>query len=173
MSEQILVGRELDKAVAYALDWRRWMFKFKSKPNADWSPWFWQPPTWNVEDDFVLERVELRHATKDDKDTVDSDRYLPHFSTNISDAWHLVYTLHSDGWLVAVKVMPEFASYTIEGSRSEYDAPCEDIQIGKGKVCCEITDMKETNTFPRLNQWCFANTAPEAICRVLLKAKEN
>lgn len=49
-------------------------------------------------------------------------------------------TLRDEGWIIVLKVMPREMAYLIEGSRSEYDAPCPDKHVGKGKWCVEASD---------------------------------
>lgn len=53
----------------------------------------------------------------------------------IATAIDLMQELRDAGWTVVLKCSPR--AWIIEGSRSEFDAPCEDHKIGKGKWCCE------------------------------------
>lgn len=46
-----------------------------------------------------------------------------------------------DGWCVVLKRLPPGRGWTIEGSRSEYDAPSPDTVIGHDLWCCELSDM--------------------------------
>lgn len=45
------------------------------------------------------------------------------------------------GWLVVLKRLPPGRGWIIEGSRSEYDAPCPDQTTGVGLWLCELSDM--------------------------------
>lgn len=49
--------------------------------------------------------------------------------------------LRAEGWCVVLKCLPKEIGWIIEGSRSEYDAPCPDRTVGKGKWCCEVSWM--------------------------------
>lgn len=50
-------------------------------------------------------------------------------------------TLAADGWCVVLKRLPKEMAWTIEGSRSEYDAPCADKKVGKGMWLAEAQDV--------------------------------
>lgn len=52
-------------------------------------------------------------------------------------AFGLMEELQHSGWCVVIKCLPKELGWIIEGSRSEYDAPCPDTTIGKGKWVCE------------------------------------
>jgi hypothetical protein len=56
--------------------------------------------------------------------------------------------LADDGWCVVLKRLPAELGWILQGSRSEYDAPCEDEVIGKGKWCCEATCMRHLRDAP-------------------------
>lgn len=61
---------------------------------------------------------------------------------NVNDAMiSRMEILRDDGWCVVLKCLPRELSFIIEGSRSEYDAPCPDRKFGKGMWCCELSDM--------------------------------
>ncbi len=49
--------------------------------------------------------------------------------------------LRAEGWCVVLKCLPLNLPWIIEGSRSEYDAPCDDKKVGRGKWCCELSWM--------------------------------
>lgn len=51
-------------------------------------------------------------------------------------------SLAADGWCVVLKRLPKELSWTIEGSRSEYDSPCPDCKVGKGMWLAECQDMR-------------------------------
>ena len=55
----------------------------------------------------------------------------------------IVRRLRKAGWLVTIKFMPKEFSFIIEGARSEYDAPSDDIKVGKSAVCVEAMMMRE------------------------------
>lgn len=56
-------------------------------------------------------------------------------------AIRIMKELRDDGWCVVLKCLPKEMGWIIEGSRSEYDAPSPDQEIGKGKWLCELHDM--------------------------------
>ncbi len=80
--------------------------------------------------------------------------------------------LRAAGWLVVVKFLPAEMGLIIEGSRSEYDAPCPDQAMKNtiGKVCVELMDMKYTRPFPQ--PFSTAETFDEAIDKIEAAAKE-
>ena len=81
----------------------------------------------------------------------------------------LMEAMRSDGWCVTLKCLPKEMSYVIEGARSEYDAPSEDREIGKGMWCCETTDMlylKNPNARYRGSPFALRPTAEEAVAEV-------
>ncbi len=86
---------------------------------------------------------------------------------SITDAWMLVEVLRAKDWLITVKSMPRKFSFIVEGSRSEYDAPCHDRQIGQGKCSCEAHFMGEPW---RHDEWALADSAPRAIVLACLRA---
>lgn len=53
----------------------------------------------------------------------------------------MIEEMREAGWLVVLKAMPAHASYIIEGSRSEFDAPHPDKAVGQGMWCCELMWM--------------------------------
>lgn len=53
----------------------------------------------------------------------------------------MMRSLRAKGWCVVLKCLPKEMSWIIEGSRSEYDAPCPDLKTGKDKWCCEAQWM--------------------------------
>jgi len=59
------------------------------------------------------------------------------------DVLKTMKALRDAGWLVYLRVAPDMHGFIIPGSRSEYDAPCEDIEVGKGKWLCEAMWMGE------------------------------
>lgn len=97
----------------------------------------------------------------------------PAYSTEIAAAWQLVEKFRADGWLVTVKHMPPGHPFIVEGSRSEYDAPCPDKPLAQsaGKAVCELHCMKQTG-FLRSDHFAIADTVPLAICRAALLAPE-
>lgn len=96
---------------------------------------------------------------------------VPPYSSDIAAAWMVVEKMRADDWLVSVKSQPDCGAFIVEGARSEYDAPSPARQIGKGKVVCELQDMRTEGKY-RHSQWAFADTAPLAICLAALKAVE-
>jgi hypothetical protein len=91
----------------------------------------------------------------------------PPYSTDIAAAWTVAEKMRERGSLVTVKSIPKESAFILEGSRSEYDAPCPDRQVGKGKVCCQLHWMGEGF---RHDELAMADTAPLAICLAALKA---
>ena len=71
--------------------------------------------------------------------------------------------LRDRGWLVVLRAMPKECRYILEGSRSEYDAPCPDARIGKGLWCCEASWMREPW---RPSECALAKTARHAVSKV-------
>ena len=94
----------------------------------------------------------------------------PNYSAFIADAWRVVEKMRLDDWLVIVKAMPERFGYLIEGSRSEYDAPCEDRYVLHGKYVCNLENMRRDFHHLRIVRPGIGSTAPEAICLAALEA---
>lgn len=59
-----------------------------------------------------------------------------------SKVWDTLEELRGRGWCVVVKALPDNMPFVIEGGRSEYDAPSDDIRVGHGKWCCELQWMR-------------------------------
>lgn len=101
----------------------------------------------------------------------------PAYSATIAAAWSVVEKMREDDWLVVVKCNTDAARFTIEGSRSEYDAPSPDRPIGpKGSCVCELSCMrvcKDPTARWRNNRWAMADTAPRAICIAALAAVDG
>jgi hypothetical protein len=98
---------------------------------------------------------------------------IPDYSTDIASAWEVVEKLRADDWLVTVKAMPDCASYLIEGSRSEYDAPCSDRHVGNGKQGCFAENMRKGINEWRRSEGAIADTVPLAICLAALKVTDG
>ena len=71
--------------------------------------------------------------------------------------------LRDRGWLVVLKATPKECSYVLEGSHSEYDAPCPAARVGKGLWCCEASWMREAW---RPSEYALAKTARHAVSKV-------
>lgn len=99
------------------------------------------------------------------------------FSQDISCAWQVVEKMRADDWLVVVKCNTDAARFLIEGSRSEYDAPCPDRPVGpKGSYVCELKDMRtvrDPKAKWRHDEWALATSAPRAICLAALAAIQS
>ena len=63
------------------------------------------------------------------------------YSTEMDAAWKIVKKLRSKDYLVCVKAMPRNGSFIIDGSHSEYDAPCVDRKAFEGETVVEIQSM--------------------------------
>lgn len=84
--------------------------------------------------------------------------------------------LAADGWCVVLKRLPKEMGWIIEGARSEYDAPSEDREVGKGKWLCEIQDMRYLRIGTakyRNSRDAMADTPEEALVKVMHYAKER
>lgn len=82
--------------------------------------------------------------------------------------------LRKDGWCVVLKCLPRDLAWTIEGSRSEYDSPCPDRKVGRGKWVAELQNMNRHETGKcrwRGSPFALADTAAEAIEKVVALAK--
>lgn len=87
--------------------------------------------------------------------------------------------LSDNGWCVVLKCLPKEVGWVVEGSRSEYDAPCADKSIGAGMWCLTIQDMRwgiVPNAPMRHNETVLAESPSEAVTKMLqllesLKAK--
>lgn len=97
-------------------------------------------------------------------------KHCPPYVQQIGVAWDVVRKLREDDWIVAVKELPPGVCHIIEGARSEYDAPCEDQEIARGKASCELQCARYGKGPWRLSCFAFADTAARAICLVALKA---
>lgn len=87
--------------------------------------------------------------------------------------WEQLERLRSQGWCVVVKALPDNEPFVIEGSRSEYDAPCPDRRLWHGKWVCEVQWMRWGDT-PETRYrcgTCMAGDTPEQAvaeaCRIL------
>lgn len=86
----------------------------------------------------------------------------------IATAIDLMAELRDAGWIVVLKCSPR--AWVIEGSRSEFDAPCPDSHIGKGKWCCEAQWM---GAVYRLSEFALHEDPDEAVRLVAQKIKSN
>lgn len=84
----------------------------------------------------------------------------------------LMAALRDEGWCVVLKVLPRNLGWLIEGSRSEYDAPCPDRFVGHGKWLCEAQWMSPGQDWRR-PQDSLADTPEEAIQQVWEKVHEG
>ncbi len=78
-------------------------------------------------------------------------------------------SLAKDGWCVVLKRLPPKMGWTIEGSQSEYGAPCPDREVGKGKWLAECSDMlyiKRGDPY-RNSRDVMGTTAHEAMVKLL------
>jgi hypothetical protein len=46
------------------------------------------------------------------------------------------------GWCIVLKKLPPDLPWLIQGSRSEFDAPCKDKQLSKDTWCCEAQYLR-------------------------------
>lgn len=51
-------------------------------------------------------------------------------------------SLRDKGFCVVLKCLPPNLGWRLQGSHSEFDAPCPDRYIGKGKWCAESNHVK-------------------------------
>ena len=86
---------------------------------------------------------------------------------NIADAWMLVKKAREDDWIVVVKEIPKDLCHVMQGAISEYDAPCDDQHIEKGKASCELECGRQNGEW-RHSGFAFAETAPRAISDAVL-----
>ena len=85
------------------------------------------------------------------------------------EAFAQMTALREDGWCVVIKCLPKELGWLLQGARSEYDAPCEDQFIDKGKWCCEAQDMRFDDGSRRRyrnDEMSLAETPHEAIAKV-------
>lgn len=54
----------------------------------------------------------------------------------------LMQALRKKGWCVVLKCLPKDVGWLLEGSRSEFDAPCPNKRVGKGKWYCEAQSIR-------------------------------
>lgn len=80
----------------------------------------------------------------------------------------IMESLRADGWCVVLKCLPYDKAFVIEGGRSEFDTPSEDVQIGQGKWCAEVQDMGTTGTW-RHSEWAIDQDALEAMSKLFHK----
>jgi hypothetical protein len=73
--------------------------------------------------------------------------------------------LSNRGWCVVLKKLPPKIGWIIEGSRSEYDAPCPDTRILPDTWACEAQYVAQTNRW-MFSQDAFCKTPQEAVERV-------
>jgi hypothetical protein len=83
-------------------------------------------------------------------------------SSNPASALEVVEKIRQAGWLVIIKAIPPESAFIIEGSRSEYDAPSEDQEVGRGQVLVEGMNMRDRMDWKRRDT--MADTVPLAIC---------
>lgn len=77
--------------------------------------------------------------------------------------------LRDSGWLVVLKAMPDGHFHVIQGARSEYDAPCDDMPVGEGKWSCEAMWMGKA---PMADMWGLGETGREALRKVYFECVE-
>ncbi len=85
-------------------------------------------------------------------------------SKRLPTTFDLMEEMRAMGWCVVLKCLPKELGWMIEGSRSEYDAPCPDRFVGKGKWLCEVSWMGKGRY--RGGHDSFADTPEEAVRRV-------
>jgi hypothetical protein len=73
--------------------------------------------------------------------------------------------LSERGWCVVLKKLPPKIGWLIEGSRSEYDAPCPDKRVLPDTWACEATFIGQTNRW-MFEQCAFSKSPQEAVARV-------
>lgn len=73
--------------------------------------------------------------------------------------------LSERGWCVVLKKLPPKIGWLIEGSRSEYDAPCPDKRVLPDTWACEATFIGQTNRW-MFEQHAFSKSPQEAVARV-------
>lgn len=87
----------------------------------------------------------------------------------IRKALEVIERLRVAGWCIAVKCLPKEMAWRIDGARSEYDAPCADREVGRGKWLAEAHWM---GAHPwRNSELAFADTLFDAL-RALVAAVE-
>ena len=91
----------------------------------------------------------------------DKCRY-PLYSKDIQQAWNILRLIRSKGYLISFKLMPPEGSFTIDGSRSEYDAPSPDRKVFKGETVIEIVSMGKR---PHKTIFAHGRYAPDVICK--------
>jgi len=83
--------------------------------------------------------------------------------------WAEMEKLRSEGWLVLIKALPDNLPWVIPGNCSEFDAPCPDKLIERGKWAVEISWMRRKGY--RSPHDAFGDSPQEALAR-LLRQKE-
>ena len=86
-------------------------------------------------------------------------------------AFEQMEQLRAEGWCVVLKCLPKEIGWMIEGSRSEYDAPCPDRFVGKGKWCCEVSWMGKGPYRPMRDA--LADTPEVAVQKVFRQVNEE
>ncbi len=122
--------------------------------------------------DVELSKGDWRRVFKRKHNSVTFSMYgIPQYSKGWSTMGYLAELLRADGWLVVIKVMPKESSYILQGSRSEYDAPCDDKLVAKGMCMCDLEDMRGKRDFKmwRHSEMGIAPDAPLALVRATLK----
>lgn len=80
----------------------------------------------------------------------------------------MIETMRDQGWCVVLKCLPKDVAWIIEGSRSEYDAPCPDRSVAPNTWCCEAQWMKHDSYKPTCTA--LKETAFEAVKTVFIEA---
>lgn len=168
MTTELKAGRELDALVAekvFGWVWLRRIRHFPPPRGREFSRSLFIPD--HQVKPYTTSQGEVENVPAMGDEPIDAMN-CPNYSTDIATAWLVVEKLRADGWLVSVKSMPPKASFIIEGSRSEYDAPSPDILIGSGVVC----ELKWMGEDWRHSEFSKAETAPLSICAAALAALE-
>jgi hypothetical protein len=101
---------------------------------------------------------------------------LPAVESDVGAAWkYVVGAMTKRGYLAMAREMPEGHPFIIEGSRSEYDAPCPDRAL-PARAAADFTYMPVATTADvhrRITEHNFAAaaTVAEAICYAALQAE--
>jgi hypothetical protein len=88
----------------------------------------------------------------------------------VLSSFDLMDVLAECGWCVVIKRLPPQIGWIIEGSRSEYDVPNPDRQVGHGKWCCEAQWLGEGF---RHSEHAMADTPEDAIRKVFFECDKK
>ena len=101
--------------------------------------------------------------------------YLVRWRRRRASVFDLLEPWRERGWCVTMKALPPWLAFTIQGSRSEYDAPCPDQQVGQGLWACEAQWVGRPDLDPfryEPAEFAMAKT-PEAAVREVVRRLEG